>query len=1231
MRIARYTLLVPFLALVPSCGGGGGGGGSDLEFDKKAGGKVLNSPTPVSGATITFTGASGTFTTTSSNTGTFQLGDIPDGTYDVTIQGRGVFDASGDPIPDKIDLFHPGVVVQDGVDLFSGRPVFLPERAPGLAVDTSGTGTALLPAGTVVASPGAGAALVFESATTVTFPGVDDTTLSLTRVPVAEIPFPLPDGLTTTDVIAIQPAGTTFSAPPKLLLANTSAIPAGTKDVALYAHDTGTADWVAFGTGKVSLDGTSIVSDAGLGPDEAGWVTALVPAFCTTTLTGTVRDSGGHRIRDARVTTVNGLTATTDALGNFTLPGVPLPNATFPVVVNILPTPNGGLAATDSTPMLGMCGGTTNFGNVVVPDEVVDRTRPGVQSTTPAKGAIDVADSTAPRATFDEAMSPGSLNATSVRLTAGGTPVSGAIGVQTTGGLSTVTFLPDAPLPLGAACVLTIGAGVLDRAGNRLGSDVTVAFTTAAATSGGTPSVSVTPAGTTALDPGATMHLTAAVLDAAGSPVSGAKPVWTSDAPAVATVDATGNVTARTPGSATITATFGAATDTGSITVNTPPIAAVDVTPATQDMAVGSSLSLVPQALDGLAAPLVGFGFQWSSDMPAVATVDAAGHVTAVSAGTATITCTEPGSGLLDTTTLTVIDPASIATVVVTPAVPAVGVGESLQLAAEALDGSDAPIPGVTFTWSSSNTDLVTVTQSGVVSGVLDGGATITATADGVAGKLGTADVTCFLEIPLIVTVLGGAQADDPVPGLRVLRHDVSTGAFLEERTTDDAGQASFGTIGAPRATVTVLRDDRGTLGRARLHTFANIPTGNLTVSDGATPPAATFDLTVNGVEGSVDRASVFTGGYREGDTFSAFAQVPSAVVPGVATRQRQPNGTVSLLAVTIDSMQGIPIAAGSLLDRNPATLDGVGQSVTVDVSGLRGVPFASTTATAATGGTVRRGGTLFDQHFGRPAEATSGTAYLAVPTGTDRYAFAFETAGTTMDPTWRSSRMVFSSLPSSIAVALPDVAIDAFARDPMTQSYSFTTSGADVSALDWAEVEQDYQDTAGNDVRWTVVFDPAESGLQVPQLPTDVTSLVPPPGISHGLNLLVVEGVAGFDAALAVGESFMGNYPQFAMGAQVDVGMARRTIHPVSFQIGGLWTGTVTIDDGSGPVAVVDGQRLEFDEGTLVTVVATADLLGTVGELTCPGGSAPTGVPESMCGFPVDGAATIFVVFDLL
>jgi hypothetical protein len=104
--------------------------------------------------------------------------------------------------------------------------------------------------------------------------------------------------------------------------------------------------------------------------------------------------------------------------------------------------------------------------------------------------------------------------------------------------------------------------------------------------------------------------------------------------------------------------------------------------------------------------------------------------------------------------------PAAVATVTITAATAEVGIGKTLQLTATAKSAGDVPISGATFTWSSSNVAIATVSEAGLVTGVSSGGVTITATASGKTGTY-TVNVTSATHAPFTFLFAVGTSAAD--------------------------------------------------------------------------------------------------------------------------------------------------------------------------------------------------------------------------------------------------------------------------------------------------------------------------------------------------------------------------------------------------------------------------------------------------------------------------------------
>lgn len=143
------------------------------------------------------------------------------------------------------------------------------------------------------------------------------------------------------------------------------------------------------------------------------------------------------------------------------------------------------------------------------------------------------------------------------------------------------------------------------------------------------PGLAISGAPVTAVQVGATVQLSA------NQPVT-----WSTSAASVASVDANGLVTAVGAGTASITATSTANTNdkaSVTITVTAPAVRNVTVSPQNAILKPGDSQAFVAN-VD--ADPGVARTVTWTSSNNAVATVTAAGVVTAVTPGAATITAT---------------------------------------------------------------------------------------------------------------------------------------------------------------------------------------------------------------------------------------------------------------------------------------------------------------------------------------------------------------------------------------------------------------------------------------------------------------------------------------------------------------------------------------------------------------------------------------------------------------
>ena len=185
-------------------------------------------------------------------------------------------------------------------------------------------------------------------------------------------------------------------------------------------------------------------------------------------------------------------------------------------------------------------------------------------------------------------------------------------------------------------------------------------------------------------------------------------------------------------------------------------VTGVSVSPATLSLVEGASDQLRATVTPSDAANK---SVSWTSSATAIATVDNTGKVTAVSAGTATITVKTADGGKT----------ATCAVTVTTKVIPVTGISIEEGATAEVEEGKTVALTAKvqpdnatdkTVTWTSSNKAIATVAD-GVVTGVAAGQAVITA-------KAGDKEATCTVTV----------KRPEPVDG-----------KSMKEVTADDLGK----------------------------------------------------------------------------------------------------------------------------------------------------------------------------------------------------------------------------------------------------------------------------------------------------------------------------------------------------------------------------------------------------------------------------------------------------------
>lgn len=184
-------------------------------------------------------------------------------------------------------------------------------------------------------------------------------------------------------------------------------------------------------------------------------------------------------------------------------------------------------------------------------------------------------------------------------------------------------------------CLLGAAAAVACGGGGGEGKPVTPTLPAAPIVT----TVTIVP-GVAQVELGETITVTAEVRDQTGALMAGKTPAWTSSSPAIASIDASSGVLRGVEvGSVTLTATVEG--KSGLSIANVLPLAVTSVSIApSSSLLPGQTSPLVLTLKDRNGGVLTGRFVSWTSSATRVATVNASGVVSALSAGTTTITAT---------------------------------------------------------------------------------------------------------------------------------------------------------------------------------------------------------------------------------------------------------------------------------------------------------------------------------------------------------------------------------------------------------------------------------------------------------------------------------------------------------------------------------------------------------------------------------------------------------------
>jgi len=307
-------------------------------------------------------------------------------------------------------------------------------------------------------------------------------------------------------------------------------------------------------------------------------------------------------------------------------------------------------------------------------------------------------------------------------------------------------------------------------------------------------SIAVTPSNPS-IPKGTTQQFTASGNYSDGSTVDLTNSVsWSSSDTSVATITSGGLASALKQGSTTISASSGV---TGSTTLTVGPAALVSiaVTPANPSIAKGSTQQFTATGTysDGGTQDLTSSA-TWLSSSPAAATITAAGLATGVAQGTSQISA---GSGGVTGSTTLAVGPATLVSVAVTPANPAIPKGTTQPFTATGTysDGSTLDLTS-SATWVSSNPAVATIGSGGLASGVAQGTSQVSASSGGLTGS------TTLTVGPATLVAIAVTPAN-PSIAMGTTQQFTATGTYSDSSTQNLTNSVSWSSSDTSVATIT--------------------------------------------------------------------------------------------------------------------------------------------------------------------------------------------------------------------------------------------------------------------------------------------------------------------------------------------------------------------------------------------------------------------------------------------
>jgi hypothetical protein len=429
--------------------------------------------------------------------------------------------------------------------------------------------------------------------------------------------------------------------------------------------------------------------------------------------------------------------------------------------------------------------------------------------------------------------------------------------------------------------------------------------------------------------------------------------VWSSLTPSVATITASGSVTATGVGTSAIQATSGSVTSSATLTVTATALVSIAVTAPRLSIAKGDSEQFTATGTfsDNSTQNLTG-SVTWSSQTNSVATVTAGGSVTAEGFGTSKI---QAASGAINGSATLTVTAATLVSIAVTAPSLSIAKGTSEQLTATGTF-SDNSTQNLTSSvaWTSQTTSVAAVTSGGLVTGAGLGTSNIQAASGAINGSA-TLTVTAATLVSIAVTPV------NPTIGTTGTEQFTATGTFSDNSTQNLTTTVTWSSSNTGIATISNAAGTNG-LASAVANGTSTIQAALGAVNGSTILTASAISLQVVVVspqnpsiaDNGVTQAFTATGHFSDGSTqnltssatwTSSNSGVASVSAAGVATSATLAAGTTAgftSIQAVVGSTKGVSILsvtnhttnssgfAGVLTQHNDISRTGLNSSETV-------------------------------------------------------------------------------------------------------------------------------------------------------------------------------------------------------------------------------------------------------------------------------------------------------------